>query len=130
MCKPASTPVKANVDLWFDGSHTLDDSRRYKRLIEKLIFLTLTRPDIIFAVEALSRFMHQPRVHWTTTLRILAFVKSYLGKGLLYKKREHIRISGYSDYGYAGDKKDRKSTTEYCIFVRENIVTGGARNKM
>ena len=49
-CKPVNTPMKANVDLWFDDSYTLDDPGRYKRLIEKLIYLTVTRPDITFAV--------------------------------------------------------------------------------
>jgi len=60
-CKPTNTPMKAIVDLWFDDSHTLDDPRRYRRLIEKLIYLTITRPDITFAVGVLSRFMHQRR---------------------------------------------------------------------
>ena len=40
--------MKANVNLWFDDSHTLDDPGRYKRLIEKLIYLTVIRPDITF----------------------------------------------------------------------------------
>jgi len=46
------------VDLWFDDSHALDDPGRYKRLIEKLIYLTVTRPDITFVVGVMSRFMH------------------------------------------------------------------------
>jgi len=41
-CKPVSTPMEANVDLWFDDNHTLDDPGRYKRLIGKLIYLTVT----------------------------------------------------------------------------------------
>ena len=49
-CKPANTPIKVNVDLKFDDSNTLDDSERYKRLIGKLIYLTITRPDITFVV--------------------------------------------------------------------------------
>ena len=44
-CKPATTPMKANVDLWFDDIH--DDPGKYRRLIGKLINLTVTRPDII-----------------------------------------------------------------------------------
>ena len=68
-------------------SHILDDPERYRRLTEKLIYLTVTRSDISFVVGMLSRFMHQPRdVHWTIALRILAYVKSSPGKGLLYKK--------------------------------------------
>ena len=57
-CKPATTPMEANVNLSFDDSHTLDNSGRYKRLIGKLIYLTVTRPDITFVVCVLSRFLH------------------------------------------------------------------------
>ena len=59
-CKPARTPMEANVDLWRDNSHLLDDPEQYRRLIGKLIYLTVTRPDITFAFGVLSRFMHQP----------------------------------------------------------------------
>jgi len=51
--------------------------------------------------------MHQPReVHWTAALMILLYVKSSLGKDLLYKKHGHVHIFGYSQSSYAGDKKD------------------------
>ena len=94
-CKPASTPMEANVDLWCDNN-LLDDLGQYRRLIGKFIYLTVTRHDITFAVGVLSRFMHQPReVHWTAALRTLAYIKSSPEKGLLYKKHEHIRIFGY-----------------------------------
>ena len=92
------------MDLWFDDSHTLDDLRRYRRLIEKLIYLTVIRPDIIFNVGVLSRFMHQPReAYWSIVLRILAYIKSCSGKGLVYRKHGHVRISGYFDSSDAGD---------------------------
>ena len=68
--------------------------------------------------------MYQPReVYWTAALRIPAYVKSSPGKSLLYKKREHIRIFGYSDSGYDCDKRDRKPTTSYCTFIGENLIT-------
>ena len=119
-CKPASTPMEVNVDLQCDNCHLLDDPVQCRRLIEKLIYLTVTRSDITFAVGVVSRLMHQPReVHWTAALKILAFP----GKGLLYKKHGHVRIFGYSDSGYAGDKGDRKSTTGYCTFVGGNLVS-------
>ena len=80
-------------------------------MIEKLIYLTVTRPDITLIVRVLIRFMHQPReVHWTAALRILACIKSSPGKGLMYKKHRHVQISGYSDSSHAGDKSDKKTT--------------------
>ena len=93
-------------------------------MIEKLICLTITRPDIIFVVRVLSRFMHKPReVHWTTTLRILSYLKSSLEEVLLYKKYGHAHISSYSDLGYACDKRNVKSTNGYCTFIGENLMT-------
>ncbi|XP_020246308.1 uncharacterized protein LOC109824184 [Asparagus officinalis] len=116
--------MEANVDLWRDDTSLLDDAGRYRRLIGKLIYLTVTRPDITFAVGVLSRFMHKPReVHWTAALKILAYVKSCPGKGLLYKKHGHTHISAFSDAGYAGDMGDRKSTSGFCTFVGGNLVT-------
>jgi len=108
--KLASTLMEANVNLWCDNSHLLDDPRQYRRLIGKLIYLKVTRPDITFVVGVLSRFMHQPReAHWIAALKILTYIKNSPGKDLLYKKHKHVRIFGYSDSGYAGDKGDRKS---------------------
>ena len=69
-----------------------------------------TRSDITFVVGVLSRFMHLLReTHWSAALRILAYIKSCYGKSLVYRKCGHVRISGYSDSGYAGDRGDRKS---------------------
>jgi len=112
------------VDLWSDDSHILDDPGKYRRLIRKLIYHTVTRSDITFAVRVLSRFVHQPReAHWLIAMRILAYIKSCPGKGLAYKKYKHVRIFGYSDSEYVGDRGDRKSTTGYCTFVGGNLVT-------
>ena len=105
--KPASTPKKANVDLWCDDTHLLNDPGQYKKLIGKLIYLRITKPNIIFTVGVLSRLMRQPReVHWTFALRIFAYVKSSPGKDLLYKKYWHVCIFDYFDSGYTVDKED------------------------
>ena len=68
--------------------------------------------------------MHQHReTHWLAAMRVLTYIKSCPRKGLVHRKHRHIRISEYFDSGYAGDREDRKSTTGYCIFVGENLVT-------
>jgi len=77
-----------------------------------LIYFTITKPNITFVVKVLSRFMHQPRkTYWLAAIRVLAYIKSCPGREIMYRKHEHVRISGYSDSGYAGDRKDKKSTT-------------------
>ena len=92
------------MDLLFDDSHTLNDPRRYRKFIEKLIYLTVTRLDLTFAVGVLSRFMNQHReTHWLAAIRVLAYIKSCPRKWLLYRKHGHVCTSGYSDSEYAGD---------------------------
>ena len=56
-------------------------------------------------------------------MRVLVYIKSYPVKEFVYRKYRHVHISEYSDSGYAGDQGDRKSTTDYCTFVGENLMT-------
>ena len=86
-CKPASILMEANVDLWFDDSHPLDDPERYMRLIGKLIYLTVTRPYITFVVGVLSRFMHEHKdAHWLAALKFFSLYQELSRERLVYKK--------------------------------------------
>ena len=92
-------------------------------MIGKLIYLTITRPDITFTVRVHSRFMNQRReTHWLAVIRVLAYIKNCPGKGLVYMKHGHVHISEYSDSGYAGDRGDRKSTTRYYTQCFKKII--------
>ena len=119
-----NTLIEANVNLWFDDSHTLDNPGRYRRLIGRVIYLTVIRSNITLTVGIFSRFMYQPReTHWLVMIRILIYIKSCSGKDLVYRKYGYVRISEYSGSGYTGDRGDRNFTTGYCTFVGENMVT-------
>jgi hypothetical protein len=123
-CKPASTPVEPNPQFWDSNSPLIEDITRYRRLVGKLIHLTVTRPDISFAVGLLSQFMQQPRqVHWQGILRVLAYIKRHPGKGLIYARHSRLDLIAYSDASYAGDRGDRKSTDGFCTFLGGNLVT-------
>ena len=56
-------------------------------------------------------------------LRVLAYIKRAPGRGLIYRRHDHLCIEAYSDTGYAGDKGDRKSTIGYCTYIGGNLVT-------
>ena len=106
-CKPATSPLEAQPKFWDTNSPMMADANRYRRLLGKLIYLTVTRPDITYVVSVLSQFMHEPRdVHWEGALRVLAYIKRAPNKGLIYLCHDHLRIEAYSDVGYAGDKGD------------------------
>ena len=93
-CKPASSPMEQNVDWWDNATALLEDAGLYRRLVGKLIFLTVTRPDISYAVSVLSQFMQAPRsIHLEGVYRILAYLKRAPGKGLLYRRQGHLHIT-------------------------------------
>ena len=122
--KLADSPMDPNTNLDDEGSPNFEDKRRYRRLVGKLIYLTVTRPDITFAVSAISQYMHNPRkVHWEGVCRILRYLKQSIGMGVLYKKGTHLDIVSYSDADWAGSKGDRRSTSGYCTFLGGNLVT-------
>ena len=116
--------MQASRDFWDSSSSLFKDVGRYRHLIGKLIYLTVTPFDIAYTMGVLSQFMHEPRIiHWQGAPRVLAYIKKASGKGLVYKRNGHLHIEAYSDSSYAGDIGDRKSTSEYCTYVEENLVT-------
>ncbi|KAL0379296.1 UNVERIFIED_CONTAM: Retrovirus-related Pol polyprotein from transposon RE2 [Sesamum radiatum] len=112
-----------NPNFWNDDGNYLEDKIKYRRLVGKLIYLTVTRPDISFAVGLVSQFMDKPRsVHWEAALRILKYIKASLGKGLLFKQHGHVKIEAYFDANYTRSKDDKNSTSRYCTYVGWNLV--------
>ena len=67
--------------------------------------------------------MQAPRIiHLEGVYRLLAYLKTAPGKGLLYQRQDHLHIEAYSDSGFAGDKEDRKSHGGYVTYVCGNLV--------
>ena len=122
-CKPVASPMEKNINWWDKTTTLLEDSGQYRRLVGKLIYLTVTRPDIAYAVSVLSQFMQAPRmVHLDGAYHVLASIKRAPGKHLLYRSHGHVHIEAYSDAGYAGDKVDRKSHGGHATYVGGNLV--------
>jgi hypothetical protein len=84
-CKATDNPVEVNVKLGEGIESPLVDKGRYQRLVERLIYLSHTRLDIAYAISVVSQFMYSPREpHMEAVYHILRYLKSSLGKGLLF----------------------------------------------
>ncbi|RVW54234.1 Retrovirus-related Pol polyprotein from transposon TNT 1-94 [Vitis vinifera] len=89
-CKPIDTPMDSQKKLGIEKESTPVDRGRYQRLVGRLIYLSHTRPDIGFAVSAVSQFMHSPtEEHMEAVYRILRYLKMTPGKGLFFRKTEN-----------------------------------------
>ncbi|RVW82116.1 Retrovirus-related Pol polyprotein from transposon RE1 [Vitis vinifera] len=123
-CKPIDTPMDSQKKLGIEKESTPVDRGRYQRLVGRLIYLSHTRPDIGFAVSAVSQFMHSPtEEHMEAVYRILRYLKMTPGKGLFFRKTENRDTEVYSDADWVGNIIDRRSTSGYCSFVWGNLVT-------
>ncbi|XP_021822912.1 uncharacterized protein LOC110764292 [Prunus avium] len=111
-CKPIDTPSEQNHKLGIYPDQVPTDKERYQRLVGKLIYLAHTRPDIAYAVNIVSQFMHSPSVdHMGAVTRILRYLKVTPGKGLIFSKYGHTNVEGYTDADWAGSATDRRSTS-------------------
>ncbi|RVW65068.1 Retrovirus-related Pol polyprotein from transposon RE1 [Vitis vinifera] len=123
-CKPIDTPMDPNVKLVLGQGEPLGDPRRYRRLVGKLNYLTITRPDISFPVSVVSQFLQSPcDSHWDVVIRILQYIKSTPGQGVLYENKGHTQVVGYTDADWAGSPIDRRSTSGYCVFIGGNLIS-------
>lgn len=94
-CKPAETPMEINHKLGIFSNQVQTDKGRYQQTVEKLIYLSHTRPDIAYAVSVVSQFMHQPsEEHMDVVYQILRYLKCFPGKGLFLSKNKFIISRG------------------------------------
>ena len=97
--KPCNTPMAPNVRFTKEGE-LFEDSERYRKLVGKLNYLTVSRSDIAYKVSVLSQYMSSLTInHWATVDHILCYLKEAPGSGILYKKHEHTRIECFLDVG-------------------------------
>jgi Reverse transcriptase (RNA-dependent DNA polymerase)/Integrase core domain/gag-polypeptide of LTR copia-type/GAG-pre-integrase domain len=120
--KPANIPMDYNQKVISDNI-PLEDIGVFQRIVGKLIYLTITRPDIAFVVSYVSQFMQKPmRGHMDLVNQVLRYLKASPGRGIMMKKLGRFDIVGYADADWAGNPFDRKSTTGFCMFVGGNLV--------
>ncbi|XP_071689212.1 uncharacterized mitochondrial protein AtMg00810-like [Rutidosis leptorrhynchoides] len=125
--KPVAVPMDFNVKLNTEPNSNdalLSNVTKYQKLVGKLIYLTNTRPDIAFAVQCLSRYMHSPlSSHLKLALRILRYLKGSPGKGVLLSRSASISLSAYVDADWGKCLQSRKSITGYCVFFCGSLVS-------
>lgn len=96
----------------------------YQKLVGKLIYFTLTRPDIAYSVHVLSQFMHAPRQsHLKMAFRVLRYLKGSPGKGVLIEKGKLPSLSAYVDSDWGKWFTSRKSITGFCLFFGGSLVS-------
>jgi hypothetical protein len=125
-----SSPMSSSHKLSLFSGATYSDPSTYNSVVRVLQYLSLTQPNISFAVNKVCQFMHKPTdKHWTTVKRILRYLKFSIHFGLLIKPNKSTQLSIYSDVGWAGCPDDRKSTSGFCLYFGDNLVSWSSKKQ-
>uniref|UniRef100_A0A2N9I4I6 Integrase catalytic domain-containing protein n=1 Tax=Fagus sylvatica TaxID=28930 RepID=A0A2N9I4I6_FAGSY len=123
-CKPTKCPMDQNLKLSKLEGSLLSDPTVYRRLVGRLMYLTLTRPDIVFAVYKLIQFMEHPQEpHYKAAQHILQYIKGAPSQGMFYPSNSELHIKAFPNFDWAGCPDTQRSTTGYCVFLGHSLVS-------
>jgi hypothetical protein len=129
-CKLAETPIALGTKLSKQDEGPIVDLTLYKRMVGSLMYLTVTKPDIMYATSFVSRFMESPKdSHGKVGKRILRYVAGKINYGLRYTTSEDHSLIGYIDSDFAGNIDDRKSTSGYDFHLGTNLISWASKKQ-
>ncbi|XP_073112313.1 uncharacterized protein [Elaeis guineensis] len=128
--KPTKFPMQQHLKLTVDDGKLLDDPGPYRRLLGRLIYLTITRPDIAYSVHVLTQFMQSPRQpHLDAAFRILRYLKGSPGQGIFFSSVNTFQLYAYCDADWAGCPMTRRSTTGFYVSLGDAPISWRAKKQ-
>jgi len=122
--KTVDTPIEVNAKYSSSDGLPLSDPTLYRTIVGSLVYLTITRPDIAYAVHVVSQFVASPTtVHWAAVVRILRYLRGTVFQSLLLPSTSSLELRAYSDANHGSDPTDRKSVTGFCIFLGDSLIS-------
>jgi len=129
-CKEASTPIATGCCLDVDETGVDVDQTKFRQLIGSLLYLAVSRPDIMFSVCLCFRFQAKPKEsHYMTAKIILKYLKETTEVGLWYPSEVSLNLVGYFVYDFAGCKVDRKSTSGTCHLLGSSLISWNSKKQ-
>lgn len=128
--KPVATPMSSSDTLTLTTGAVLDDPTEYRATVGSLQYLGLTRPDIAFAVNRLSQYMHRPTtVHWDAVKRVLRYLAGTPTKGIFFSASSPSTLHAYSDADWAGSHDDYLSTGAYIVYLGKQPISWSSKKQ-
>jgi hypothetical protein len=131
-CKTTTTPMSTTDKITAVDGELLSstDATEYRSIVGGLQYLTITRPDISYAINRVCQYLHAPRdTHWSAVKCILRYIRLTVSYGLHLRPNPSGVLSAYSDADWAGSPDDRRSTGGYAVFFGSNLIVWSARKQ-
>ena len=117
-------PLPTGLKLSTEIGDILDEPEVYRRLIGRLLYLGLTRPDLSYPVQHLSQFLHQPRVpHLRAALHVVKYLQGTVDYGLFYPSMNNLQVKAYSDADWSACQFTSRSLNAYAVFIGDSLVS-------
>ncbi|CAM8975452.1 unnamed protein product [Rhodiola kirilowii] len=127
--KPISTPAEPGSRLVKDGD-PLPNPHLYRSVVGALQYVTITRPELSYAVNRVCQFMHAPtEKHWAAVKRILRYLKGSINSVLLLRPCTDSRLVAFLDAGWASDGDDCRSQHGFAIFYGGNLISWSSKKQ-
>ncbi|XP_019084316.1 PREDICTED: uncharacterized protein LOC109125954 [Camelina sativa] len=128
--KPVATQIATSPKLTKHGGTILGDPTQYRSVVGSLQYLSFTRPDISYAVNRLSQFMHAPTTdHWQAAKRVLRYLVGTQTHGIFLRAPSPMALNAFSDADWAGDVDDYVSTNAYVIYLGHNPISWSSKKQ-
>lgn len=130
-CNAVKNPFVTGTKLSKDGGESKFDTTLFKKVVGSLMYLTVTRPDLMYGASLISRYMSPPNMsHWLAAKRILRYLKGTTELGIFYRRGvDNPKLLAYTDSGYADDLDDRKSTSGYVFKIGHGAVLWSSKKQ-
>lgn len=127
---PVSSPIVPGFKVCRDDDGIIVDETYYKHIVGSLMYLTATRPDMMFCISLISMYMAKPtELHLQAAKRILRYWKGTINYGIFYKKRREKELLAFVDSDCAGDVEDRKSKSGYVFLLSSGAVSWSSKKQ-
>ncbi|GJZ17299.1 hypothetical protein Tco_0553422 [Tanacetum coccineum] len=129
-CTPIDTPMAERPNLDEDKGGKLIDPTRFRGMVGSLMYLSASRPDIVFAVCMCARYQAKPtEMHLTAIKRIFRYLKGTIHMGLWYPKDSGFELKAFADADYAGCHDTRRSTSGSAQFLGHRLVSWSSKKQ-
>ncbi|XP_057954082.1 uncharacterized mitochondrial protein AtMg00810-like [Malania oleifera] len=116
--------MDSNLKLTTTNSTLYEDPSAYRRMIGRLLYLTITRPNLAYSVQVLSQFLVKPVVsHYQATIRVLKYLKATPRQGIFFSSSSKLQLKAFSNSDWAGCVDTRRSVTGFAIFLGNYLIS-------
>ncbi|GJY05587.1 retrovirus-related pol polyprotein from transposon TNT 1-94, partial [Tanacetum coccineum] len=127
---PVDTPMVDRLKLDEDLMGIPVDQTRFRGMVGSLMYLTASRPDLVFAVCMCARYQAKPtKKHFEAIKRVFRYLKGTINMGLWYPKDNAMSLTAYADADHAGCQDSRRSTSGSAQFLGDRLVSWSSKKQ-